>query len=73
MTLEQVYKKLVQIETILTGYQQDRFLNTRDVIQLTGLSDSTIRRNVKKGTLKCSKATGKMIFRESDVRNWLSQ
>jgi|TARA_B100000959_G_scaffold13752_1_gene13602 predicted DNA-binding transcriptional regulator AlpA len=73
MTLQAIFEKLEYIETILTGYQQDRFLNTRDVIQLTGLSDSTIRRNVRKGTLKCSKATGKMIFRESDIRNWLSQ
>ena len=73
MTLQAIFEKLEYIETILTGYQQDRFLNTRDVIQLTGLSDSTIRRNVRKGMLKCSKATGKMIFRESDIRNWLSQ
>jgi predicted site-specific integrase-resolvase len=37
------------------------------------LSPSTIRKAVRKGTLKCcKKKIGKLLFLESDVRRWLN-
>ena len=37
----------------------------------TSLSESTIRRAVKRGTLKVSKVTGKLLFKSEWLDRWL--
>jgi len=36
------------------------------------MSESTIRRAVKRGTLKASQSTGKLLFKVSSVDRWLN-
>ncbi len=62
--LDQIIKKINQKESI--GY-----LSIKDVKALTTLSESTIRRSIKKGHLKCIKKFGKLLFSEQEVKKWL--
>ena len=62
--LDLIIKKLNQ--EIKTGY-----LTIKDVKTITTLSESTIRRAIKKGHLKCKRRLGKLLFLELDVRKWL--
>lgn len=49
-----------------------RWLGIKDVCKYTSLSESTIRRAVKKGYLKVSRKTGKLLFNINDVKRWLN-
>ena len=43
----------------------------KEVTKYSNLSESTIRRAVKRGTLKASNQTGRLLFKYTDVDNWL--
>jgi predicted DNA-binding transcriptional regulator AlpA len=66
-----IAEQLDRIEKKIDGNFSDTFLSINQVAKLTTLSPSTIRRHVNRGHLKCSKRLGKLLFLESDVRNWL--
>jgi len=67
-----IREQLERIEKKLDGKYTNRYLGINQVSTLVNLSNSTIRRAVQKGTLKCSRRLGKMLFLESDVRKWLN-
>ena len=67
-----IIERLDRIEKKLDGKLSNRFLDIKQVVNLTSLSHSTIRRSIKKGELKCSKKLGKLLFQEADIRNWLN-
>ena len=48
-------EQLNRIENKLDGNFRNQYLNIAQVAQLTSLSQSTLRRAVAKGELKCSK------------------
>ena len=66
-----IREQLERIEKKLDGKYTNRYLGINQVSNLVNLSHSTIRRSVQKGTLKCSRRLGKLLFQESDVRKWL--
>jgi len=72
MTTRNIEDCLQRLEKKIDSRHPNRFLDIREVSALTSLSDSTIRRAVKKGELKCCKKVGKLLFLESDVRGWLN-
>ena len=47
------------------------WMNIKNVSRYTGLSISTIRRAIQKGHLKCSKRTGKLLFKKNAIDGWL--
>ena len=49
----------------------DELMTIRDVVRYTSFSDATIRRHIRRGTLKPFKDDGKKLFRKVDVDNWL--
>ena len=67
-----IREQLERIEKKLDGNFSNKFLSINQVSKLVSLSPSTIRRSVAKGELKCSRKLGKLLFQESDVRNWLN-
>ncbi|MBT6940137.1 MAG: helix-turn-helix domain-containing protein [Candidatus Marinimicrobia bacterium] len=67
-----VLERLDRIEKKLDGKYTNKYLSINQVSELTSLSPSTIRRAIQKGKLKCTKATGKLLFIEADVRKWLN-
>ena len=62
----------MEIRTLILGKVNERWLNLRDVSEYTSVSESTIRRAIKKGVLKASDKTGGLLFKVSDVDRWLT-
>ena len=50
----------------------DEWMTMKEVIQYSKLSDATIRRYIRRGSLKVSKQTGRILIRRSNVDNWLN-
>ena len=66
-----IIERLDNIQKKLDSKHINKYLSINQVSNLTSLSPSTIRRSVQKGTLKCSRRLGKLLFQESDVRRWI--
>ena len=52
--------------------QPKKYLTIKDVSYSTSLSQSTIRRAIRKGELKCSKKLGKLLFKVEWVDRWIN-
>ena len=63
---------LNEIKTLILGKVNERWLTIREVAEYTSVSESTIRRAIKKGVLKASDKTGRLLFKVSDVDRWLT-
>ena len=66
-----IIERLDNIQKKLDSKHINKYLSINQVSNLTSLSPSTIRRSVQKGTLKCNRRLGKLLFLESDVRKWI--
>jgi len=67
-----IIERLDSIQKKLDGRYSNKYLSINEESELTTLSQSTIRRSIAKGELKCSRKLGKLLFQESDVRKWLN-
>ena len=67
-----IKEQLERIEKKLDGNFKNKFLSINEVSKLVSLSASTIRRAVARGELKCSRRIGKLLFQESNVRQWIN-
>ena len=63
---------LNEIKTLILGKVNERWLTLKEVAEYTSVSESTIRRAIKKGVLKASHSTGKLLFKVSSVDRWLN-
>ena len=71
-TTDDLMNKLKRIESFIrTIKPNDELMTIRDVIRYGKCSDATIRRHIRRGTLKPFKKEGKKLFRRSDVDRWL--
>ena len=68
-----ILKKINKIQDQILKYNHDEWMCIKDVVKYTKLSDSTIRRAVKKGSLMVSRKTGKNLFLKSWIDKWLIQ
>ena len=50
----------------------DEWLTIRQVVNYTKLSEPTIRRYIRSGSIKVSKETGRLLFKKSYVDKWLN-
>ena len=66
-----LFERLERIESLITNKDTSSLMSIKDVARYTSLSEPTIRRSVKRGTLKPIKEDGKKLFRRSDVDRWL--
>tara|TARA_B100001971_G_C18149317_1_gene514900 strand:+ start:495 stop:716 length:222 start_codon:yes stop_codon:yes gene_type:complete len=73
MTINTVVDILQRIEKKVENHYHDRWLSLNEIVKYTSLSQSTIRRAVRKGVLKASSSTGKLLFKISDVDKWLGK
>lgn len=62
-------QELKEIRTELKGIAGSKWIQIEEVSKYTSLSVSTIRRAVQSGKLKCSKITGKLLFK----MNWVDK
>ena len=68
---EILLQKIERIEQILLNQQPNNWLTLKQICKHSNLSDSSIRRAVSKGRLKCSHQTGKLLFKQSWIDNYL--
>jgi predicted DNA-binding transcriptional regulator AlpA len=69
------YKILEELNDIKSMIEKDSkvgFLDMKQVVQYSSTSASTIRRAIKKGVLKVSRSTGKLLFKTEWVDKWLN-
>ena len=69
----QIKGVLEELRTIVQTKSGNRWMDINEVVHYTSLSESTIRRAVRKGELKVSKATGKLLFKIDWIDKWLSK
>ena len=69
--LHPITERLDRIEESISKKNLSNLMTTTDIEDYTSLSKSTIRRHIKRGTLKSFKDEGKKLFRRSDVDKWL--
>ena len=67
------FELLEEIKGLIKDKVSDRWLNIREVASYASVSESTIRRAVKRGNLKASQVTGKLLFKVSSVDRWLNK
>jgi excisionase family DNA binding protein len=67
-----ILNKLNEILQYVKGHDPSRYMTIKEVSDFCKISDSTIRRNIQKGVLKCSKRTGKVLLKAEDVESWLN-
>ena len=63
---------LKEIKSLIQDKITNRWMNIHEVSNYTSVSSSTIRRAVKRGELKVSNSTGKLLFKVSDIERWLN-
>ena len=66
------FELLEEIKCLIKDKVSDRWLSIREAASYASVSESTIRRAVKRGSLKASQVTGKLLFKVSKVDKWLS-
>ena len=64
---------LDELRNIVQKKSSNIWMDIGDTVDYTSLSESTIRRAVRKGELKVSKATGKLLFKIDWIDKWLSK
>ena len=67
-----IVEMLNEIKTLILGKVNERLRTLKEVSEYTSVSESTIRRAIKKGVLKASDKTGRLLFKVSDVDRWLT-
>ena len=69
------YKILEELNDIKSMIEKDNkvgFMDMKQVVQYSSTSASTIRSAIKKGVLKVSRSTGKLLFKTEWVDKWLN-
>ena len=67
-----VISLLNDIKSLLINKEtSDDWMDIKAAVEYTSLSHQTLRRNVHAGKLKASKATGKMLFKRSELETFL--
>ena len=67
-----IKEQLDRIEKKLDGKYSNKFLDINQVAHHTSLSQSTMRRAIARGELKCSKKLGKLLFKVEWIERWLN-
>ena len=62
---------LNEIKILIQNKVSNKWITIRDVCNYTSVSESTVRRAVRMGSLKASQSTGKLLFKISNVDKWL--
>ena len=66
-----ILETLEELKSLIKTNHHNKLMNIREVCDYTSVSESTIRRAVKKSVLKASNQTGRLLFKRINVDNWL--
>ena len=63
---------LEELKSLIITNHHNKWMNINEICNYTSVSESTIRRAVRRGTLKASTSTGRLLFKKSNVDKWLT-
>ena len=66
-----IIEMLEELKSLVITNHHNNWMNINEICDYTSVSESTIRRAVKRGTLKASNQTGRLLFKRTSVDNWL--
>lgn len=72
MTDHTVIEELNDIKRIIEGKTGNQWLNIDEACKYSSLSRSTLLRYIKRGELKASHRTGRLLFKLNDIDRWLN-
>ena len=64
---------LDELRDIVQEKSSNVWMDISETVKYSSVSESTIRRAVRKGELKVSKTTGKLLFKTDWVDRWLTR
>ena len=68
-----VIELLQELKSIMLGSKKDdSWMDINKASKYCDVSSATLRRNVESNRLKASKQTGKMLFKKSELEEWLN-
>ena len=68
-----VIELLQELKSIMLGKKkQEQWMDINKASKYCDVSCATLRRNVKANKLNASQQTGKMLFKESELEQWLN-
>ena len=68
-----IVELLKEIKGLIVGQEkQDKWMDIKQASEYCSVSPTTIRRYVKQRKLNASSKLGKMLFKESDLEQWLN-
>jgi predicted DNA-binding transcriptional regulator AlpA len=70
--MQVILNKLNEILSYVKDNDSSKYIDINEVSEWCSISKATIYRNVKANKLKASDKTGKLLFKVSDVENWLN-
>ena len=62
---------LDELRNIVQKKSSNIWMDIKEACKYASVSDSTLRRAVRKGELKVSKRTGKLLFKREWLNKWL--
>tara|TARA_Y100000816_G_scaffold86453_1_gene59524 strand:- start:43 stop:261 length:219 start_codon:yes stop_codon:yes gene_type:complete len=68
-----ILETLEELKSLIKTNHHNKWMNIREVCEYTSVSESTIRRAIKRGVLKSSNQTGRLLFKKINVDNWLKR
>ena len=63
---------LEELKSLVITNHHNKWMNINEICNYTSVSESTIRRAVRRGKLKASTSTGRLLFKKSNVDKWLT-
>ena len=67
-----IIELLQELKSLLLGKETDeKWMDINKASKYCDVSSATLRRNVKSSKLSASKQTGKMLFKKSELEQWL--
>ena len=67
-----IMEMLEELKSLVITNHHNKWMNINEICNYTSVSESTIRRAVRRGTLKASTSTGRLLFKKSNVDKWLT-
>ena len=66
-----ILEMLEDLKSLIKTNHHNKWMNIRKICDYTSVSESTIRRAIKRGVLKASNQTRRLLFKRINVDTWL--
>ena len=73
MTEYRIMEMFEEIKSLIIGKpKEEKWIGVNEASEYCGVSTATLRRHVSDNKLSASTQTGKLLFKKSDLEDWLN-